>query len=265
MVADTSVIVCAEEGTFRFQCAILSSSFKQKVKVSHAACFFCQLERGSSFFPVCILIHFVLRWHHGAADDEMVQRVPFPLEEIGAADALCCVEVGGKEKEVVRQRVFVGQERAEVPAEEFLFRQRVHVARDDNQRVLAHVHQTVDASSHFLRNEISEVQGRLSLFSAWQVTDEDVQRVTRHEPSRRVEHVACGAQFVGRWCDAERIVFNECELFRLKEQCHVDAADIVGMRHDIVIAQSSQGSALREMRQHGVVFHFAERHQCCGL
>lgn len=122
MVADTSVIVCAEEGAFRFQCAILSSSFKQKVKVSHAACFFCQLERGSSSFLVCILIHFVLRWHHGAADDEVVQRVPFPLEEIGSTDALCCVEVGGKEKEVVRLRVVVGQECAEVPAEETFFR-----------------------------------------------------------------------------------------------------------------------------------------------
>ena len=100
--------------------------------------------------------------------------------------------------------------------------------------------------------------------TAWQMADEYIERVARLQHSGSVQDVARWAAVAGIKRNAQAFGMEKAEAERLIEQCHVNAARVFTLRHEIGVVQSAQDCSAAQVVDHCVVFNFTQCHEING-
>ena len=103
---------------------------------------------------------------------------------------------------------------------------------------------------------------RISLSSptTGEMRNHDMQRITPPYKSLCVQNVSCGTHALHS-LHAHSPAFEQPECVRRIEKRHVDAALVVGLRHDILITGVSEQRTLGEIAQNAVVLHLAQSYE----
>ena len=100
----------------------------------------------------------------------------------------------------------------------------------------------------------------LTTIAAGRMNDKHMQGVARGHHPRGIENVA-RRPAVAIGLNAQRVVTEQGKRVRRIEQGHIDAAQVGRTGDQIVVAGIAQQRAARQVGQHRVVLHLAERHQ----
>lgn len=184
----------------------------------------------------------------GGVGEDVVERGPLALVLIGAQWEFGCpvdeVVVSGEEFELWRTGFGIEIAHDDEVGMPPLYADRIRMCLE------------LMADAHALS---------FSLFAAsfgWQMKHIDIECVASCNDACHMEDVACcPLACVG----ANRLLFNGMEGDGGVEQGDIDAALVVGVGHDVAIAEVLQWGVLCEVCHHRVVLHLAETNQVDGF
>ena len=136
----------------------------------------------------------------------------------------------------------------------------VEVARYDYLRRSRNCPNGIGYGAYLLSHHTAErTRKLLAATPARQVGYDDVQRVARHNHTRRIQQVARRRHITyGRY--AHRPTVKQAERKRRIHQRHINAARIGRVGDNVLITCGAQERTLRKVAHHRVVLHLAQRH-----